>query len=199
MKNILVNSPSGIQEIIRVGEGGGYFDPARVLWDESIDGPIPPITLGGMKRVGNALEYDAAIYAAYQEAIIKPEIKAKVFAKRYAVETAGINFTYRTAQVPVFTSRESRASMIGLYSAAKDGRWVTAPATEAMFKFGDGVFRPVTTQEVIDMYVAIESHVKECFRVESVKIAEIDATGTTDLNTGWPATAAATTTQYFQG
>lgn len=126
-------------------------------------------------------------------------LKAEVSAKRYVVEVAGINFTYRTAQVPVSTSRESRASMIGLYTAAKEGRWVTAPATEANFKFGDGKFRPATTQEVIDMYVAIEAHVKECYRVEGVKIAEIDATGTTDLNTGWPATAEATTTQYFQG
>lgn len=50
MSRLLVNAPSGQQEIIEVGHGGGYFDPLRVLWDERIDGPLPEITLGGMVR-----------------------------------------------------------------------------------------------------------------------------------------------------
>jgi hypothetical protein len=64
MSKLLVNAPSGAQELIEVGEGGGYFDAARVLWDERTDGPLPAITLGGMVRVGNALVFDAAVFAS---------------------------------------------------------------------------------------------------------------------------------------
>ena len=41
-----------------MGEGGGYFDLSRVLWDERKDGPMPDITLGGMVRTGAVLEFD---------------------------------------------------------------------------------------------------------------------------------------------
>lgn len=61
---LLVNAPTGVQELIEVGEGGGYFDPARVLWDERTDGPLPEITLGGMVRVGNALQLDSVMLSA---------------------------------------------------------------------------------------------------------------------------------------
>lgn len=128
----------------------------------------------------------------------KVALKAQVSAKRYAVEVAGINFTYRTVSVPVSTSRESRSSILGLYNAAQEGRWATAPATENDFKFLDGKFRSTTAQEVIDIYIAVETHVKACYAVETLKLAEIDATGTTDINTGWPATANVANTTYFQ-
>lgn len=52
MKKLLVNTPTGAQEVIEVGQGGGYFDAARVLWDERTDGPLPAVTMGGMKRQG---------------------------------------------------------------------------------------------------------------------------------------------------
>lgn len=127
----------------------------------------------------------------------KTILKAKVSAKRYEVEVAGINFTYSAVPTPVSTSRESRASLLGAYNSAKEGRWVTTPATEADFKFGDGKFRPCTAQEVIDIYIVVEKHIQECYGVEATKLAEIDATGTTDVETGWPATAATPTTTYF--
>ena len=55
---LLVNAPTGRQEIVDVGDGGGYFDQGRVLWDEREDGPLPAITLGGMVRNGAALAFD---------------------------------------------------------------------------------------------------------------------------------------------
>jgi len=45
---------------VEVTESGSYFDPARVLWDERIDGPLPEITLGGMVRQGDTLVFDQA-------------------------------------------------------------------------------------------------------------------------------------------
>lgn len=41
MKKLVVNAPSGVMEIIEVGEGGGYFDTALVVWDERSQGAIP--------------------------------------------------------------------------------------------------------------------------------------------------------------
>lgn len=61
---ILVNTPQGEQEIIEVNAGGGYFDPVRVIWNEAIDGPLPAITIGGMKRVGNTLVLDNTLLVA---------------------------------------------------------------------------------------------------------------------------------------
>ena len=55
MIKLLVNSPSGEQQIIEITISGSYFDNARVIWDERIDGTLPAITLGKMERVGNTL------------------------------------------------------------------------------------------------------------------------------------------------
>ncbi len=68
MSKLLVNTPSGEQAVIEIGPGGGYFDATRVLWDESVDGVLPSITLGSMVRSGGSLttsqtkkdEHDAA-------------------------------------------------------------------------------------------------------------------------------------------
>lgn len=63
MYKLLVNTPQETQEIIEVGEGGGYFDASRVLWDERQDGALPEITVGGMKRVGDTLVLDSNLLA----------------------------------------------------------------------------------------------------------------------------------------
>jgi hypothetical protein len=69
MTKLLVNAPTGEQQIITVGEGGGYFDINRVLWDERIDGGLPDITLGGMVRVDNNLILDETLLAKSVKAI----------------------------------------------------------------------------------------------------------------------------------
>jgi len=58
MNKLLVNAPTGRQEIIVIGPGGSYFDPHRVLWDERFDGPMPEVTLGGMLRLGGYMVVD---------------------------------------------------------------------------------------------------------------------------------------------
>lgn len=60
MSKLLVNAPSGAQELKEVGPGGSYFDASRVVWDEREDGPMPEITLGGMVRSGGSLVFDQA-------------------------------------------------------------------------------------------------------------------------------------------
>ena len=65
MKKLLVNAPTGEQLEIEVGEGGGYFDDSRVLWDERKDGPLPQVTINGMEKVGDQLVFNQAKLDAY--------------------------------------------------------------------------------------------------------------------------------------
>lgn len=39
---ILVDLPSGKQELMNLGEGGAYVDPSAVIWDENVDGVCHP-------------------------------------------------------------------------------------------------------------------------------------------------------------
>lgn len=57
MAKMIVNAPSGEQQIIEVSRTGGYFDPSLVVWDERTDGAIPSanLELGSMVRSGNDL------------------------------------------------------------------------------------------------------------------------------------------------
>lgn len=78
MTRLLVNTPNGKQELIEVGEGGDYFDRARVLWDERKDGPLPGGTkAGGMVREGAALRLDATLLAAHEEIKAEEESRPK--------------------------------------------------------------------------------------------------------------------------
>lgn len=60
MKQLLVDAPNGEQWLLTVDDTGGYFDPQRVLWDTSINGELPNITVGGMVRNGDSLVYSQA-------------------------------------------------------------------------------------------------------------------------------------------
>ena len=83
---LLVNAPTGDQEIIEVGEGGGYFDASGVLWDERTDGPMPDVTPGGLVRSGNALVADPALVAAHEKKIADAATNAGLLANILAVE-----------------------------------------------------------------------------------------------------------------
>ena len=125
--------------------------------------------------------------------IEKDILKQKVSAKRYDVETAGINFTYRTVSVPVSTARASQDKIDAARNMVRDNAWVDG----SVWKFADNVFRPMTAAEITDMCTAVRTHIKACFDNEKSKFDEINATGTTDVNTGWPATVGTPTTIYF--
>lgn len=88
MKTLLVNTPTGAQALVSIEAGGAYFDPARVLWDERTDGPLPDITLGGMVRQGNTLvfsqtrkdEHDAALVVIPGEVTMRQARQALILA-----------------------------------------------------------------------------------------------------------------------
>jgi hypothetical protein len=109
---LLVNTPSGMQELIQIGEGGGYFDQARVLWDERADGLLPEITLGGMVRVGDGLTFDQArmdgSIAAWAPTVTQytAAIQAMLDTKAQERHYDGIlsACTYATSSVPSFAA-----------------------------------------------------------------------------------------------
>jgi hypothetical protein len=82
MIKLLVNAPVLGQQVIEVQESGGYFDQDRILWDERKDGPLPDITVGGMKRDGGSLVFDQSELqvntAIYEESQKKPEVRSKL-------------------------------------------------------------------------------------------------------------------------
>ena len=55
MFKLVVNTPSGIQELIIVGEGGKYFDDDRVVYDIRVDSSVrlDESQVGGLSRVEN--------------------------------------------------------------------------------------------------------------------------------------------------
>lgn len=73
MARLLVNAPSGNQELIVVYEGGDYFDQSRVLWNELKHGPLPaavPPQVGGWVVDVDSprkLKFDAAKYDAQKQ------------------------------------------------------------------------------------------------------------------------------------
>lgn len=92
---LLVNAPTGQQEIITVGDGGGYFDLSRVLWDEREDGSMPEITLGGMVRAGSTLEFNQARMNEH-DAALKPMVPQSVAPLQglLALDAAGLADDY---------------------------------------------------------------------------------------------------------
>lgn len=109
---LLVNAPTGKQELIEIGEGGGYFDIARVLWDERVDGDIPQITLGGMVRQSNALVFNQARMDEHIAASVPPVPQIVTMRQaRLALLAAGKLATVNTA-IAGMTGAQGEAARI---------------------------------------------------------------------------------------
>lgn len=81
MAKILVNAPTGKQEVITIHETGSYFDLDRVLWDTRKDGPLPVYSdemLGGLIREGIALKFSHARKREYDAQFKGEEEKKRV-------------------------------------------------------------------------------------------------------------------------
>jgi hypothetical protein len=79
MAKMIVNAPSGEQQIIEVGRGGEYFDMSLVIWDERKDGAINgsvDIVPGQMVRdCNNIIKLDTVLpeHQKWLDAKPKPE------------------------------------------------------------------------------------------------------------------------------
>ena len=74
-------------------------------------------------------------------------------AHRYEVETGGTTFN----GWPAPTGRESQALVNAAYTLARDGYW------SGGWKFGDGVYRALTAEQVIALALTVAAHVEACF------------------------------------
>lgn len=91
MIRLLVDAPSGAQELVDIGPGGAYFDAARIVWDERIDGPLPAITLGGMVRQGNVLVFSQARKDQHDAALVVVPREVTMRQARQALILAGLD------------------------------------------------------------------------------------------------------------
>lgn len=111
MAKLLVNAPTGRQELIEIGEGGDYYDASRVLWDERVDGHLPEgITVGGMTRVAGVLVFDAARLAEHEAAVSVVPVPPAVamWAGRRAIIEAGIDLADIDAHIDAINDATAR-------------------------------------------------------------------------------------------
>lgn len=93
MYRLLINAPTGKQDIVYVTETGDYYDQTRVLWDERIDGSLPEnIEIGKVLRSGNDLVNSAEFIPGHIEAVRKESVPAEVLmpAARIAMLRTGV-------------------------------------------------------------------------------------------------------------
>lgn len=105
---------------------------------------------------------------------------AELAAIRYAHEIAGTAYN----GWPVDTSRDSQGKATALYAMAQSGLWRDGQ----VWKFSDGMARPLTVAQAAELAQAIAAHVQSCFEREAALAAQIrssDAPLGIDLD-GWP-------------
>lgn len=95
----------------------------------------------------------------------KTEKKAELASSRYNAEVGGMVWN----GWPVLTDERSRISMLGAVMQVNMGLW------SGGWKFADGVFRELTSEQVVAMSVAVGAHVASCFAQELARLADLEA------------------------
>lgn len=137
----------------------------------------------GRDLFARAVAGEYGIVAPYappvERTLTSSELKLKLASVRYSHEIAGTLYT----GLPIDTDRESQFKAQAAYTLARDGYW----AVGGSWKLKNGVMVVFTAPQVIAMALTVAAYVQACFDVEATKIAQINSTGTTNLETGWPA------------
>lgn len=156
-------------EIYIDGELAIIFDPAQALEF----GPSPMESFQAEVDAGTIVitEHfsDASFGKKYQKQLLA--------AKRYDIEVGGTTWNGHV----VATDRFSQGKITAAFVLAINGQWLAG----AVWKFEGGESVPMQTADILALTGAIQMHVQGAFNTEAVKIAEIDATGVTDINAGW--------------
>ncbi len=139
MTKLLVNSPSGEQEIIEVDVTGKYFDLARVLWDERIDGPMPEIVAGKMQRSGNALVVAEQLLPAHLAAILWKTRSDKIKQLQAGYVSAVYSPIEHAGQTwgADADSRNLLAQVLAVGSVPAEMYWRDSTGTPRAMTFGD--------------------------------------------------------------
>lgn len=201
MFKLLVNAPSGAQEVVEVYQGGDYLplEPWRKLWDEREDGVLPAITLGGMVRSGATLafsqdrldEHNAVVLAAGR-AQAWERIKARRSARKFAgVYVAGVGKWFHT------DAEESRVQQLGMKDLARDTLANGGTMETVLQKLGqsiawktmDGTFVPMTAQLAFDVVAAVGDLDALCHGLAEMHRVGMEAAADPlayDFSGGWP-------------
>jgi len=149
MPKLLINQPSGKQEVTEIAESGEYFDMSRVVWDERTDGALPEITIGKMQRNGGQLvtleDYlPEHAEAVYQESVPREiTIRQAVLALRESGYLAAVETWVTTleGELEIYWKRsqtvrrdhafvESARIELGLTQQQMDGLFILAATKE---------------------------------------------------------------------
>lgn len=93
----------------------------------------------------------------------KHELRARLAARRWDVETGGIVVSVAGEPVQLSTARgDDRAALDSIYAALRD----ELRPEGAAFKFADGISRSVSNADMMAACLAALAHVQHCFNVE---------------------------------
>lgn len=184
MNKLLVNAPSGAQELLEVGEGGEYFDPERVVWDERDDGPMPAITLGGMVWDGDNLVYSQVRMDQHTAAVLQParaaaweDIKAERDRRKWAGVKVGAHWFHSDDPSRIqFLALDTKGVPQGLL-------WKTLTLTPPP------VFVPMTPALADEICLAIMASDSAIFQVAEGHRMAMEAAADPrayDFSGGWP-------------
>lgn len=104
----------------------------------------------------------------------KAQELAKLAARRYTVEIGGTTYD----GIPIATDRASQALIAAAYQMARDGYW------NGGWKFADGVYRPLSAQQVIALALTVGAWVETSFFHESLIADQIRA-ATDEVGLAW--------------
>ncbi len=96
------------------------------------------------------------------------DLAAYLPGRRWQAEVAGIIWS----GWPVATDRESQSKISAAYMMARDGHW---PEVSGGWKFGDGVWRAMTAEQVTALALAVSAHVQTAFALEGQLAAGLQA------------------------
>lgn len=161
MKNLIVNNPSGKREIVTVSETGGYYDDARILWDERTDGELTPAQI-------------SAVESERQRETIVLEVKQKARSVRDGGTT--INGIF------VSTDGEARSLLTGAKVHPKASRKIVARGGRAIV---DEATYNAIVQGVSDFIQAVFD--REYDLLEQIDAASDAELKNIDIKSGWPA------------
>lgn len=139
MIQLLVELPSGKQDIVSIDQSGEYFDAAKVLWDERIDGLMPAVTLGKMQRSGSSLVTLQDFTAQHSAAVLEEAKTAKLEELKAAYDAANyadIDYNSKTWHADQGT-QQLLAAVLSVGSVPQGMYWRDVAETQNAMTFAD--------------------------------------------------------------
>lgn len=188
MRKLLVNTPSGKQDLLEVGEGGGYGDLSAVVWDEGNDGLMPDgITVGGMVRSGSSLVFSQDRMDQHTGVVLaggRAQAWERIKAHRERLsDQGGYKVVVNGVDKWFHSDAKSKTQQLGLVIAG-----AAVPAIQ--WKTMDGTFITMSQAWAVAIFNAAATRDATIFAVaEAHRVAMMAAADPLayDFTGGWPA------------